>query len=221
MKAFVVAFNRLTMLQNLCAELTKRGCEVFILDNNSSYPPLKEWLNKLEYPVIEIGENLGSRALWTAGIAPTTGRYIVSDHDLDISHVPMDMLRTMNEALDHNKTVIKAGLSLFIDDLPKNAYTAEILKHERQFYRSRSACGKHFSAAVDTTIAMYDADRMKGMVPAGFFNAVRLAPPYYARHLPWYNTPANLTDEEKYYSKHIGNDGFWTRKFLETFKIEP
>lgn len=209
------------MLQNLCAELTKRGCEVVIINNQSTYLPLKNWLTNCDYEVLDMAENFGSRALWTAGIAPTTGRYIVSDHDLDISHVPDDMLRTMNEALDHNKTVIKAGLSLFIDDLPKNAYTLQIVKYERQFYRNKSACGQHYSAPIDTTIAMYDADRLAKTPPAGFFNAVRLSPPYYARHLPWYNTPANLSDEEKYYSKHIGNDGYWTRKFLETFKIQP
>ena len=59
------SFNRLTTLKQLISSLEQRGLtNIYILDNNSTYPPLLEWLKKSPYEVIHLPGNLGFKALW-------------------------------------------------------------------------------------------------------------------------------------------------------------
>ncbi len=59
--------------------------------------------------------------------------FIVTDPDLDISSVPLDMVDYLIEALESFKCITKAGFSLKIDDLPEDDST--IKRH--------NATGKH------------------------------------------------------------------------------
>jgi hypothetical protein len=54
-----------------------------------------------------------------------------------------------------------------------------------------------YKAPIDTTFAMYrpGLGHQNG-------NSLRSAPPYTARHLPWYQDFANLSEEDEYYVKH-------------------
>jgi hypothetical protein len=224
MKAFIIMFNRLTWPQKLCQDLTNSGCEVILIDNNSTYQPLKYWYKTCQYKV-HYTQNLGCKSLWLSGIINqyTDEYYIVTDHDLDISGLPRDWIKVLMDGFTHNVT--KSGLSLKIDDLPDNPFANEVKEFESRFWESK--LGKYYSAPIDTTLAIYSRERMKGIrfpfdliddSHSIFWNAVRSPKGYEARHLPWYSTPDTLSDEEKYYIKHIGNDGFWTRKFNEAWK---
>jgi hypothetical protein len=208
--AYIISFNRLTYLRNLCTELVKRGCKPVIIDNRSTYPPLLAWLNNCPYPVYTVN-NSGSRSPWINNLVQGD-HYIITDPDLDISGVPLDMVDVLMKGLEDNPTAVKCGLSLTIDDLPDNDYANGAKEYEKRFWVSKK--GNYYNADVDTTLALYDSTRLQGN---NFFHAVRVAPPYSCRHLPWYNTPENLTEEEKFYLNTITNDGFWCHEFKRKY----
>ncbi len=195
MTAYVISFNRLTYLQNICGDLVLRGCTPVIVDNSSTYQPLLEWLKDCPYEVHHTG-NDGSRSPWKNNIVKGD-YYIVTDPDLDISTVPLDMVSMLMRGLNESPTSVKVGLSLRIDDLPDNPYANKAKEYEKRFWETKA--GDFYSAAVDTTLALYDAKRLEGKKPAVFYHALRAPEPYTCRHLPWYSTPENLTEEDKYY----------------------
>lgn len=216
MKAYIISFNRVTCLQQLCLQLVKRGCTPVIVDNSSTYPPLLKWLAVCPFEVHTV-INTGSISPWLNNIV--TGEfYIVTDHDLDLSGVPLDMVDYLMKGLEGKPEAVKCGLSLRIDDLPNNEYARHAKEYESRFWVGEK--DGFYPAVLDTTLALYGAERLKGYEPTEnpkrdkFFHALRAAEPYTARHLPWYNTIENLTDEEMYYMKSIANDGFWNYEFL-------
>lgn len=209
MVAYVISHNRLTCLQKLCNDLVLRGCEPVIIDNASTYAPLQQWLIECPFPVHHV-PNTGSRSPWKHNIVKGE-QYIVTDHDLNISDVPLDMVEKMQEVLEESKSSVKVGLSLKIDDLPDNPYANAAKEHEKRFWVTPML--GHYSAPIDTTLALYSAERLATTSAEGFYNAIRLAPPYSARHLPWYNTPDNLTEEERFYMNSINQEGYWLHEF--------
>jgi len=217
MKAYIISYNRLTSLRNLCQALDYRGCTPVIIDNSSNYEPLLRWLDICPYELHSV-PNTGSRSPWIFNIAKGY-RYIVTDSDLDISAVPMDMLAMLQRGLEENPTAIKSGLSLRLDDLPNNKYANEAREFEARYWFTK--VGDFYSAPIDTTLALYDAERLQRICKdntrhRAFYNAVRAPPPYSARHLPWYNVPGQLSEEEKYYlSNLVMNEGFWNHKYKE------
>jgi hypothetical protein len=217
MKAFVIMFNRLTWPKALCQRLTNLGLEVILIDNGSVYPPLLEWYKNCPYRVHHLPNYYGHRSLWQSGIISNYSDeyYLVTDHDLDISSVPDDMISVLMQGLEYD--VVKSGLSLKLDDLPNNPYTKQVTDWETKFWQTEKR-GKFFFSDVDTTLAIYKADRVPANDSDKFFRAVRCDKPYEARHLPWYNTPDNLTEEERFYMDNIKRDVYWTGKFKETWR---
>lgn len=225
MKAFVIMLNRLTWPKKLAEDLTKAGCEVILVDNSSTYEPLLEWYKTCPYKVHYV-ENTGCKSPWQNGVIDQYNDryYIVTDHDLDISDLPKDWIDVLMNGFDGKVT--KSGLSLKLDDLPDNKYANEARDHEARFWLTKS--GDYYSAPIDTTLAIYDRKRMAGIKfpfnleddsHSRFWNAVRSPKGYEARHMPWYNTPENITWEEKYYIEHLKNDGFWSRYFMSVWSL--
>lgn len=220
MKAFVINFNRLTWTKKLCEDLTSVGCEVIIIDNGSTYKPLIDWYYSDNFPYTRyiLPNFFGHRSLWQAGLIDfyKDEYYLVTDHDLDISNVPKDFVEVLlNEVKVSGK--IKAGLSLELGDLPNNSYTDEVVEWEIKFWQTKNERG-FFDSDVDTTLAIYDrakTELVSREVDNRFFSATRSPIPYIARHLPWYNTPNNLTEEEIYYMNNIRRSAYWTNKFKE------
>ena len=217
--AFVIMFNRLTWPMAMCEFLADNGCEVVLVDNGSTYQPLLDWYGECPYklhrlPPINEGAH---KTPWTSGIIESYGskRYIVTDHDLDLSNVPSDFLDVLKSGLEPS-SAIKCGLSLKIDDLPENELTKRVLRIESGYWGKANDAG-FYHAPIDTTLALYDAERTRGCNDKTFFNALRTPNPYTARHLPWYNTPENLTSEERFYLQSIKNNGFWSHEYKRIF----
>lgn len=174
---------------------------ITIVDCDSTYAPLLDWYEH-ECPVNVIrADNLGNQAGWHFLDQSTS--YIVSDADLDLSRVPRDFARKLQFALDRFPARIKAGLSLAIDDLPEDSPIRDrVVAHESQFWTT-PLDDLHYDAAVDTTLAMYRAGTGWG----GYSPAIRLAPPYTARHVPWYLTPASTGEDWQHYFSRLNPTG--------------
>lgn len=219
MNVFVIAFNRLTMLRNLCDHIYATGHEPIIIDNSSSYQPLLDWYdNECLYKVHRMSKNYGHQVFWAAKIKELYPErfYAVTDHDLSLEGVPSDYIGFLLKGLKYNPLVVKAGLSLRIDDLPNNPYANEAKNWEQKFWLSKQDNLGFYSSPIDTTFAVYDSLREFGELPNDrFFSAVRSPAPYVAKHIPWYNTKESIEgdEEEQYYLSQTCT--YWAEKFKQ------
>ncbi len=211
-------FNRLTWPKQLAQDLTERGCEVILIDNGSIYPPLVEWYKNCPYKVHYLPHTFGHKSLWQSGIINqySDENYIVTDHDICIKDTPADFVSVLtNELYKTNR--IKAGLSLAIDDLPINDFTAEVKKWESKFWLTEQTGRGFYYSDIDTTLAVYSKRRIEliDTESDSFFGAVRSPKPYTAKHMPWYNIPGSLSEEEQFYADNIRRCAYWTRKLID------
>jgi len=177
-----------------------------IVDNDSTYPPLLEWYEHCPVPVIRARKNLGPHAPWMlCSESMSGGDYVVTDSDLDLLGVPIDLLEVLASGLLKYPDVIKAGLSLEIDDLPAEFDSTRLIqKWETRHWQTRLTT-HWWDADVDTTFAMYRA----GTDWTDVKPAIRADRPYTARHIPWYRI---MDDEEKYIEDHCDTQwSTWAR----------
>ena len=213
---YVNVFNRLTMTRNLCDQIANlNDAEVVIIDNNSDWQPLLDWYaGDCPYEVIRLAENLGHHAPWLCGAVgkDPSDFYAVTDCDLDLIGVPLDLLSVLRQPLVSCIRGIcgvkKSGMSLRIDDLPE--WQKGVVNWERQFWKRPVANGRYYVAPIDTTFCMYRkttpqsvATRVVGV------RSVRSAQPYCARHLPWYLDCENLSEEDRNYFATAGPSNSW------------
>ncbi len=113
---------------------------VIVLDNQSSYKPLLAYYDTHPCEIVRLPSNMGKLAPWKSGLVDKLGGeyYVVTDPDLDLSGVPLDVLDVLRAGMEKYE-VCKAGLSLAIDDLPADGV---------RFGRSagRAAPGNHCPA---------------------------------------------------------------------------
>jgi len=176
--------------------------QIWLCDNDSTYPPLLDYLATTPHHVVRNGRNLGHRAPWLSGLAAELGNdrpFIVSDPDVvPTTACPPDALALFERTLQQHPELDKVGFSLKIDDLPDHyANKAAVITWETPFWSDRFS-PLFYRAPIDTTFAMYRA---------GFGHnnerALRSAPPYEARHLPWYQDSSAPTEEDRYYADHV------------------
>lgn len=198
LKTLIIIRNRLTLAVKLADWCFRMKLEPIFIDNGSDYPDLLKYYKKTKYQVYPLNGNYGHTCVWNPdlnilGNLGITGRYIVTDSDLDLSGVPADFLALMNKGLDKYE-VDKCGLSLEIDDLPNSKEGNYIRFQCEAKYWKTALDGQFFKADTDTTFALYREG-------AGYsHSAVRTNRPYTAKHIPWYYTDFNsLPEDEKYY----------------------
>lgn len=195
--------DRLTTLRSLIQWLTSdEPLRIILLDNNSSYQPLLDFYNSTDLEVVRLSENLGPYALWKSGICDQLqlrGRVVYTDADVVPSSTigVQDTLDALHAGLDAYKRVSKVGLSLKIDDLPDSYKLKDQVIHWEHRFWTTPISDSAYIAPIDTTFALYRD------ISAPFsYSAIRLAPPYVARHLPWYVDSLQPDDEELYYQTH-------------------
>jgi hypothetical protein len=191
-KCLIINYQRITLPMKLAAFVHNHGIEPVIIDNNSDYPPLLEFYDtRCPYKVVRMDDNYGHLVVWKKNLLKhlgITGRYIVTDPDLDLSLIPGDWLSVMEAGLRKYPQFDKCGFSLEINDL-KNQPTID---WENKFWQY-PIDDRYFIAQIDTTFALYNK-------PEFCLDALRTNRPYTAKHLPWYwDQVRDLPPDEQHY----------------------
>jgi len=212
---------------------------IFIVDNNSTYEPLLKWYEQMKkvdlITIIRLPYNYGHLAPWQLKIVDIickefgSEHYVVTDPDLDISHLPGDTLDTMatmyydlpNGLYDYQgrpddpfyrRSIpyrTKIGLGIQIDDIPEDSlfYT-----HMETRYHEQPKINQVQLAPLDTTFAMYPA--IMNNEPG--IGGVRMLDPYTCKHIPYYFTESTLKDDHEfmYYLENANHASSTKKRFL-------
>jgi hypothetical protein len=167
--------------------------DIFIVDNGSDYQPLLEWYETMPCNIIRI-ENIGHTAPWQCGLVSKLGiPYVVTDPDLGLDDVPIDVLDVMLAKLKSNPKLKKIGLGLEWEKVGENSpYYNHMQTYEiPRWKNSKIIDDVYINVPVDTTFAMYN-------FPRYFIGGGSLSSPYKARHYPWEFTTAERESDTEF-----------------------
>ena len=215
---FINSRDRLRTLQTLLGWLETAGYRrIYILDNDSTYPPLLEYYRRLEesgseVEVLRLGKNMGHTALWDSGVLESlhvNTPYVYTDSDvIPTEECPRDILGDLLGILRRYPFLKKAGLALKTDDI--TYFDAEKTREdERDFYLHVLEKDLYFST-LDTTFALYRNYRHYNLYVAARTTGKRMA-----RHLPWYYDYENLPEDERYYMDHANRSASLVQRIKE------
>lgn len=218
---FIICRDRLSDLILLIKWLESADMKnIILVDNDSAYPPIVQYLEKTSYQVIKTKKNIGHTVVWKEGIAKTLfpGQfYIVNDPDvIPDKDCPKDAIRYFYSLHKKYKGYQKVGFGLKINDLPgKYKLKEQVLDWEQQFWKTPLE-DNVFDAAVDTTFALYKPYTDFYMLHP----SIRTGGPYVAKHLAWYVDSEKISEEEAFYRLHASQDitSWNTDEVLERYK---
>lgn len=181
---------------------------IYLVDNQSSYPPLLEFYNYCSYQVILLGENMGHKAPWESlAVKLLSGGnpYVVTDPDVVLSgYYSKETIHDILELFDTHPGYVKIGAGLAIDDIPDYyEHKKTVQKWEAQFWTMQIENSTKliaYDAEIDTTFAIYRPNLGYITLPS-----IRLGGKHTARHLPWYQDSRKPDDEESYYRDHASS----------------
>jgi hypothetical protein len=211
--------NRFTFPLRLIGWLEKIGVQnIYILDNQSTYPPLLGFYENARQTVLYLGRNIGHTALWDSAYYELFKHnyYIYTDPDVvPDENCPSDVIEMLWRNLKKHYWVEKIGVSLRIDDLPDHFESKTSTVEFEKRYFARKLSDQIYEAAVDTTFALYRPY-------TSYTNSgLRLAEPYQFRHLPWYLDYNNLSEEETYYVKNANVSSTLGQRFKNKAAAKP
>lgn len=206
---FITCRDRVTDLRQLVGWLEAAGHQrIILLDNDSAWPPMLDYLAGSPHEVRRLNGNYGSQALWSVGMAPDDEWFVLTDPDIvPLDTCPGDAVTRLYEVLQRHPEMPKAGLGLYLDDLPprfdqtwERSLSDESRQLEPNAYRSQ----------VDTTFALYPPGRKFA------YEAIRLGSPYLARHMGWYAESAPTQEDVFYLSRAApgGQGSSWLTRLI-------
>lgn len=187
--------NRLSTTKKLVEDLLERNTkEIWIIDNESTYPPLLEWYETLpkEVEVKRYG-NEGYLAIFSTGLINDIKEDWCFYTDSDIQLNPK-MPKNYQEIMlyhAHSLQSNKISLALDISDLPDHYWFKEQVKRNEARWWMDEVEPNVFRADTDTTFSL--------IKKCDQFQSFRLGGDFTAKHIPWYIDLDNLSEEEKYY----------------------
>jgi hypothetical protein len=203
---FILCRDRLTPLRQLVGWLDAAGFEeIHLLDNDSRYPPMVEYLTTSPYDVVRLGRNVGKHALWVdRRFKRLIGRRLFVYTDPDIvpdAECPLNALDRFAELLARYRDITKVGFGLRIDDLPDHyRFKEHVLAWESQFWDDRRLVeAGAYRSPIDTTFALY----RNWEFPPPPIDAIRTGFPFVARHTTWYIDSSAATEEERFYADRL------------------
>lgn len=201
---FVITRDRMSLTHRCVSSLSVYSdlIDIHLVDHGSTYGPMLDYLDASPYPVHWRG-NCMPRSLWrwqTLDEIVGDEYYLVTDPDIVLDDdCPADWLEKLNDQLNRIDRPVKAGMGIRINDLPKNEMGMKVKRWESRFWDWLQPDKMSYRAPVDTTLALYPP--LPEYPDFNLVPAVRMAPPYLIRHLPWYE---DWYDEEAvYYRERI------------------
>lgn len=219
---FIISYNRLDYLLLLINWLERSGFKnINIIDNNSTYPKLLDYLAVCPHKIHRMERNYGHLVLWESKKFDEiicNHNFILTDCDvLPAENCPHDIVDHFLLILKNYTNFTKVGLSLKIDDIPDcYAFKNQVIEKEKDFWRHPLEKGL-YQAAIDTTFALY----RPGIVPKDprWWRSIRTGSPYEARHLPWYSDTQNPSEEDLNYQKNVAEmSSYWSVTDLNILK---
>lgn len=194
---YIPTFNNPTYLLNFIKQLEKNDAKnLVVIDNNSTYPPMKECLSIIEekYKVVRLDQNFGPHYILRNKqfYQSLPELFCLSDPDLEFStSLPVDFINELKIISEVHK-VGKVGLALEIlsseevvhSDLFLDGQKVGAIEYEQQFWTNN--IGKNqtgddlYRTTLDTTFALYNKTYFD---PEDRYTAIRVAGKFTAKHL--------------------------------------
>lgn len=206
---FINCRDRVDALKKTIVGLRRAGFEeLYLVDNQSTYPGLLKYYNSCAEQVVLLGENMGHKGPWeslTVKLLSGGRPYALTDPDIVLPPSFTDKVtEKVLELMDDNPGYVKIGVALSIDDIPAHySHQKTVQNWEKQFWKKKIKNKQGlevYDAEIDTTFAIYRPNLGYITLPS-----MRIAGKYAAKHLPWYQVSAKPTKEEDYYRKHASS----------------
>lgn len=205
-------YNRLSYLRELIDQLKSLGyTNLYIIDNDSTYPPLLEYYDSNPCKVYRLNKNLGHLSFWKSGIYNEFKNqyFVYTDSDILLnSDCPDNFMEILYENMKKYKAS-KAGFALKIDDLPDHFENKNKVKSWEKRFWTKSVEDNIYLARIDTTFALHYPNLRVGSSAIG--NNLRIGGNLEAKHQPWYIDSTNLSDEEVYYIETCNKSASWAQ----------
>ena len=205
---FILARDRMAGLTKMVYWLLRAGYhDIRILDDDSTYPPLLEYYDRIgAMPYVQVirrgGEN-GSAVLWETellnDLPPETPYVVASSEAIPDEKCPQDIVRRLCLELDNYPFLEKIGPVLRTDDV--NDTDPNIVKEKQAYLACQFVSPKDgaYFAPVENTFALYRGICHHYAVRL----SLRIGSPYLLRNLPWYYDQQHLPEDVRYYYDHL------------------
>jgi len=220
-------YNRLELLeQQVDWLLTLKGNpSILIVDNDSDYPPLLDYYQKINHPQVQVvylkfnSWRLGATYL-AKKLLKKFEKVVITDSDLlPYPQTPTNILPHLVNLMDKYPQYNHIGLSLEINDLPDDSpMKTKVIKHESQFWHPHTKClnDEVYIAGIDSTFAMY---RQNSDILA-ISPALRTVRPYTLQHVDWYLAPDDYSEEYQYYLSSCKSFATWATQLKKTREVK-
>lgn len=205
---FITVRDRLTPLLALISWLEVAGHQrIVLIDNDSTYPPLLDYLHKTRHEVIWF-DNHGSQALWICGLAPADEWFVLTDPDIiPTDDCPLYAVHYLHQLLLQHESYSKAALGLYLDDVPESmpslTWERTLVDPSMPDSPAVELANGVWGTLSDTTFALHRPGAEFG------YEAIRTGAPFQARHTSWYATN-DLSDEDRYYLGRAEAGELWS-----------
>jgi hypothetical protein len=213
---FIISYNQYTFVKSTVDQLLKYSSNIYIIDNNSSYPPLVEYLKSIEnqVKVLYMKENYGHKVYMRDEIVKLGGdKYIITDPDLQFNkNLPQNFIDILSNLSDKYK-IGKIGLALDISNninlnIKASDNNQNIVSWESQFWKNRIDNPDYelYNADLDTTFVLINS---KYYIPNSY-TAIRVAGNFTSIHKPWVlGYEKELLDGELSYYRNNNISSTW------------
>lgn len=210
---FIPTFNNPTYLTNFIKQLEQQSVNnIIVVDNNSTYPPMKKCLSTIEkkYKVIRLDQNFGPHYILRIKqfYQSLPELFCLSDPDLEFSaSLPVDFINELKIISEDHK-IGKVGLALEIPSSEEVVHSkmfldekqVDIVEYEQQFWTNN--IGKNqtgddlYRTTLDTTFALYNKTYFN---PEDRYQAIRVAGKFTTKHLGSLSNSIVPESERNYY----------------------
>jgi predicted O-methyltransferase YrrM len=219
---FILAYNNPTHVKAMVEQVQRFTQDYSVVDNASTFGPMKDYLTTIEPRVIHMDKNYGHSVYYQPQVWDRAGdMFIITDPDLWLNpKMPSTVVSVLAE-LSVRYGVNKVGLALDITGPLRtdHRFTSGETIHEweSQFWTKRIPHETYelYDAALDTTFCLFNK-QVSG------YSAIRIAGDFTCKHRPWYVGWENDLLPEELDAYRTGNiSSHYTSRSFTSEQREP